>query len=179
VSGGREARLALALVVLALVAVSLVISSPEGAESGEDRPRAAASSPTPSSQSSPSPSPTDTPVLDGAARRLATRWAEAYTTSQRNEPWAARLARLRPYSSRALIAEMRVNSGALELERDRRSIGEVVATQAQDSTERKALMVLVEQTTVTRGRRATELISVTLELVSGRDGWKVAEVLVP
>ena len=107
-SGGREASLALLLVVLALAALVLVTTSPRSEVSDEDRASDTAASTTPSSQTSPSRSPIEAAGIDGHARRVATRWAAAYTTSKRDETWAARLARLRPYSTRALIAEMRV-----------------------------------------------------------------------
>jgi hypothetical protein len=180
VSERREARLGLLLILLAIVATALTLSAPRDGGSDLRRPAAAVSTAfNPSSPPSPSQSPHQRGELSDAARKVAARWAAAYTTTGRAEPWAARLARLRPYSTRALIAEMATNSGALELEREPRTIGDVAAVQTQDSTEGDAVVVLVDETTVAKGHRSTELVSVTLELVSGRDGWRVAEVLVP
>jgi len=179
VSGGRDARLA--LVLLVLVAVTVVLVATPRSEVSEQRssrpPRDGADEGAPTTPTSRSSAATGD--LPGPARRVAARWAEAYTTSRPGESEGARLARLRPYSTPALIASMRTNSGALGLNDRGRSFGVVDAVQTQDSTPGDALLVLVERTVVEDEHRSTSLISVTLELVSRRHGWKVAEVLVP
>jgi len=179
VRGGRDARLALVLLVLVAVTAALVASARPGVpEQRSSRPprgdevEAAPTAPTTRSAGARGD-------LSGPARRVAARWAEAYTSSRPGESEAARLARLRPYSTPALVASMGTNSGALALEDRGRTIGVVEAVQTQDSTPGDAVLVLVEQTVVEGEHRSTSLISVTLELVSRRHGWRVAEVLVP
>ncbi len=178
-SGGRDARLALGLLVLVAMTVVLVASSGPGVPEQRssqpprgDEVEAATTAPTARWTGG-------TRNLPGPARRVAARWAVAYTTSRPGESEAARLTRLRPYSTSALIASMGNNSGALALEDRGRTVGVVEAVQTQDSTPGDALLVLVERTVVEDEQRSTSLVSVTLEVVSRRHGWKVAEVLVP
>jgi hypothetical protein len=114
---------------------------------------------------------------------VAARWAEAYLSSSSSDSAAARRARLEPYSSDELIAEMRINSGALGLrpKKAERALIEakVVALQEQDGTPGHALVAIAERTTTTGERKSTELVTLTLELVESEGAWVVDEVLVP
>ena len=114
-------------------------------------------------------------------RRVARRFAEAYFATSSGAA-AARRKELELYATDELIAEMRVNSGALALRdsgRDADGEAEVVALQTQDGTEGHALVAIVQRTTKNNGKSATELVTVTLELVEHDGKWLVSEVLVP
>jgi hypothetical protein len=167
----RDVRLLALVLVLGLVAVVLVVTSwPRRADLA--RPSG----------------PAGIPALEAApaggvpaeGRRVARGFAKAYFTWSSSA--AARREKLEPYSTDELIAEMRVNSGALALRNSgTRAAGEVevVALQSQDGTEGHALVAIIERTTKTKDKKSAELVTVTLELIEHNDQWLVAEVLVP
>jgi hypothetical protein len=167
----RDIRLLVLVLVLGLVAVVLVVTSwPRRAELA--RPSG----------------PAGIPALEVApaggvpaeGRRVARRFAKAYFAWSSTS--AARREKLEPYSTDELIAEMRVNSGALALPNSgTRAAGEaeVVALQSQDGTEGNALVAIIERTTKAKANKSAELVTVTLELVEHEGDWLVAEVLVP
>jgi hypothetical protein len=165
----RDVRLLALVLVLGLVAVVLVVTSwPRRADLA--RPSG----------------PAGVPALEAAprggvpaeARRVARRFAQAYFTWSISA--AGRREELEPYSTDELIAEMRVNSGALALRTSgTRGEAEVVALQSQDGTEGHALVAIIERTTKTKDKKSAELVTVTLELIEHNDQWLVAEVLVP
>lgn len=102
-----------------------------------------------------------------------------WTTTHPSEDAAARLARLRPYSMRALIADMGDNSGALELDRDLRTIGEVEAVQVDNPAPKGALIVLVAADAHRRRRSDPKARKCRARLEQTTGGWKVNKVLVP
>jgi len=166
----RDVRLLVALLVLCLTALVLVVTSwPRSDDLAP--PRSAASVPVVKT----APSKSRVPA---AGRWVARRFAEIYFASS-NTP-AARRQQLEPFASDELIAEMRVNSGALGLRHSKSraaSEAKVVALQTQDGTEGNALVAIVERSA--SGRATSELLTVTLELVEDDGEWFVAEVLVP
>ena len=168
----RDVRLLVALLVLCLTAVVLVATSwPRSDDLAP--PRSAASVPVVKT----APSKSRVPA---AGRRVTRRFAEIYFASS-NTP-AARRQQLEPFASDELIAEMRVNSGALGLRHSKSraaSEAKVVALQTQDGTEGNALVAIVERNTEANGKNTTALVTVTLELVEDDGKWLVAEVLVP
>ena len=169
----RDVRLLTLVLVLGLVAVVLMVTSwPKRDDLA--RPRTVAEVPVVGASSSES-------GVSSKGRRVARRFAEAYFATSSSSA-AVRTKRLEPYATDELIAEMRVNSGALALpdsERGAASGAEVVALQTQDGTEGHALVAIVERTTKANGKSATALVTVTLELVEHDGKWLVAEVLVP
>jgi hypothetical protein len=173
----RDLRVLALLLVLATTASLVVMTSwPE-----RDEPRRVedAQGGAPPAQSTPAPT-----RLPSSGRRVASLWAEAYFTSAWDDSAAARRARLGPYSSDALIAEMQLDSGALGLHESKAkarpaSEAEVVALQQQDGTPGHALIAIVERATTEGGKKSTELVTVTLELIQHDGAWVVDEVLVP
>jgi hypothetical protein len=173
----RDTRVLAALLVLAVTAAVLVVTSwPE-----RDEPAGArvAQGGAPPAQSTPAPA-----RLPATGRRVASLWAAAYFRNARDDSAAARRARLGPYSSDALIAEMQLDSGALGLHKSKAkaraaSEAEVVALQQQDGTPGHALIAIVERATTEGGKKSTELVTVTLELIQHDGAWVVDEVLVP
>jgi hypothetical protein len=166
----RDIRLLAALLVLCLTAVVLVVTSwPRSDDLAP--PRSAASVPVVKT----APSKSRVPV---AGRWVARRFAEIYFASSSTP--AARRQQLEPFARDELIAEMRVNSGALGLRHPKSraaSEAKVVALQTQDGTEGNALVAIVERSA--SGRATSELLTVTLEVVEEDGEWFVAEVLVP
>jgi hypothetical protein len=173
----RDLRVLAALLVLGVTAALVVMTSwPERDEPAGIR---VAGGGAPPAQSR--PAPTRLPV---AGRRVASRWAEAYFTSISRDSAAARRARLAPYSSDQLIAEMRLGSGALGLHKSKlkaraASEAEVVALQQQDGTPGHALVAIVERTMTEGESESSELVTVTLELIQDHGAWVVDQVLVP
>ncbi|MGH7316472.1 MAG: hypothetical protein ACREJS_09455 [Candidatus Rokuibacteriota bacterium] len=171
----RDVRLLALLVILSLSAALLVLTSWPDERDMSTTTRTDTSAPL----STPSPAGDRLPA---AARRVAAGWAEAYFTSSWRDSPARRSARLKPYSSNHLIAEMATNSGALELSRAGKrwhSEAEVVALQQQDGTPGHVLVAIVERTTSEARASSTELVTVTLELTQNQGRWRVASVLVP
>jgi hypothetical protein len=173
----RDLRVLALLLVLGVSAAVLVVTS-WPARDDPARLQGPQSGAQPA-QSTPAPA-----LLPAAGRRVATRWAEAYFTGISRDSAAARRARLEPYSSDGLIAEMRLNSGALGLHKRNSktraaSEAEVVALQQQDGTPGHALVAIVERTMTEGKKKSTELVTVTLELVQENGAWVVDQVLVP
>ena len=170
----RDARLLAALLVLCLTAVVLVVTSwPRSDDLA--RPREAAEFEAVETKTSKSPVP-------AVGRRVARRFAEAYFATPSSISDAARRERLEPYSSDELIAEMRVNSGALALRgsRSREQVRPRLSRCRPRTAPRgTALVAIVERTTKANEKTRTELLTVTLELVEDDDEWMVTAVLVP
>jgi hypothetical protein len=176
VNPGRDLRLLVVLVVLCLTAALLLLTAaPEG-----DRKRTLARG----TSATLDGAATQAEPLPDEARRVARRWAGAYFSGSWRDSAARRSARLEPYSSHHLIAEMSSNSGALNLVRENskhrwRSRAKVVALQQQDGSADRAVIAIVERTTTGDHRSSTELVTVTLELAHERGAWLVTSVLVP